>query len=88
VPGRYKYAAAEDGRWQLHEGMPDRWPDLVKRLLVSAGPAAFGGPQPNKWFIHFKNGPPEDPSSTYVWLGHIENGYAARKDGAAKSPRM
>ena len=74
------------GKWQVHEEMRDGLPKLVKRLLMSAGPAAFGGPQPNKWFIHYKEGPPEDTNATYIWLGHIEEGYAIRQDGPAKSP--
>ena len=31
-------------------------------------------------------GPPEDPSRTYVWLGHVDDGYATRPDGPAASP--
>ncbi len=86
VPYHYKFASPEKGKWQVHGEMPNQWADLVKRLLLSAGPAAFGGSQPNEWFIHYKEGPPEDPKATYVWLGHIEKGYAIRQDGPAKSP--
>jgi hypothetical protein len=86
VPYEYKFASPVDGKWQVHGEMPARWPDLVKELLSSAGPAAFGGAQPNKWFIHYEEGPPEDATATYVWLGHNEKGYAIRQDGPAKSP--
>jgi len=86
IPDHYKFASPVEGKWQVHEEMRDELPDLVKRLLMSAGPAAFGGPQPNKWFIHYKEGPPEDTNATYIWLGHIEEGYAIRQDGPAKSP--
>ncbi len=86
VPYQYKFASPVDGKWQVHYEMPNQWPELVRELLLSAGPAAFGGSQPNKWFIHFKEAPPEDPKATYVWLGHIEKGYAIRQDGPARSP--
>ena len=86
VPYHYKFASPVKGKLQVHEEMRDEWPDLVKRLLMCAGPAAFGGRQPNKWFIHFKKGPAEDATATYIWLGHIEKGYAIRQDGPAKSP--
>jgi hypothetical protein len=86
VPYHYRFASPSNGNWQVHDEMPNQWPDLVKRLLSSAGPAAFGGSQPNKWFIHYKEGPPEDVKATYVWLGHLEKGYAIRKNGPARSP--
>lgn len=86
VPYKSKFASPVKGTWQVHADMPNQWPDLVRRLLLSAGPAAFGGRQPNTWFIHFKEGPPEDRNATYVWLGHIEKGYAIRQGGPAKSP--
>jgi hypothetical protein len=87
VPNTYKYAAPRGGKWRVHEKMPTDWPELTKRLVMSAGPAAFGRRAPNKWFIHYKEGPSEDPKATYVWLGHIETGYAVRKTGPAKSPK-
>lgn len=86
VPYYYKFASPVDEKWKVYDEMPNQWPKLVKDLLLSAGPAAFGGRQPNKWFIHYKEGPPEDPKATYLWLGHIEKGYAIRKEGPAKSP--
>jgi hypothetical protein len=86
VPYYYKFASPVDEKWKVYDEMPNQWPKLVKDLLLSAGPAAFGGPQPNKWFIHYKEGPPEDPKATYVWLGHIEKGYEIRQKGPAKSP--
>lgn len=79
VPYRTKFASPDQGTWSIFQTMPSPWPKLVKRLLQSAGPAAFGGPQPNPWFIHYKMGPAEDPSATYIWLGHIDDGYAIRK---------
>ncbi len=86
VPYHYRFASPSNGNWQVHDEMPNRWPDLVKRLLSTAGPAAFGGSHPNKWFIHYKEGPPEDVNATYVWLGHLEKGHATRKNGPARSP--
>ena len=86
VPYHYKFASPVDERWQVHDEIPNQWSDLVKRLLLSAGPAAFGGSQPNKWFIHYKEGPKEDVKATYVWLGYLEKGYAIRKNGPARSP--
>ena len=87
VPYQDKFASLEYGKWQVHEDMSNQWPELVKCLLISPGPAAFGGLQPNQWFIHYKNGPSEDPNRTYVWLGHIEMSYAyaIRQDGSPKS---
>ncbi|MDH3719611.1 MAG: hypothetical protein OES79_15930, partial [Planctomycetota bacterium] len=86
VPYHYRFASPSNGNWQVHDEMPNQWSDLVKRLLSSAGPAAFGGSQPNKWIIHYKEGPPEDVKATYVWLGHLEKGYAIRENGPARSP--
>jgi len=86
VPYTYKYAAPVDGEWQVHEKKPTGWPDLTERLLMTAGPGAFGGPQPNKWFIHYTEGPSEDRNATYVWLGHVDTGYAVRQGGPAHAP--
>jgi hypothetical protein len=86
VPYHYKFASPVEGKWQVHDEIPNQWPGLVKELLLSAGPAAFGGRQPNEWFIHYEEGPAEDVKATYVWLGNIEKGYAIRQDGPAKSP--
>ena len=81
VPFHYRFGSPSNGNWRVHDEMRNQWPELVKDLLLSAGPAVFGGRQPNEWFIHYKEGPPEDPKATYVWLGHIEKGYAIRQDG-------
>lgn len=86
VPDQYKLASPVDGTWRVHEAMPNQWSELPRDLLLSAGAAAFGGKQPNEWYIHYKEGPSEDPTATYIWLGHIRNGYAARRDGPAKTP--
>jgi hypothetical protein len=86
VPSRSEFASPEGGKWRVSKQKPTDWPDLVKRLLMTAGPAAFGGEQPNRWFIHHRMGPSEDPSATYVWLGHLNDEYAARKGGPAPSP--
>jgi len=86
VPYHYKFAFRADGQWQVRDEMPDQWPELVKALLSSTGSSAFGGRQPNKWFMHHTKGPAEDPTATYVWLGHIEQGYAIRQGGPATSP--
>jgi len=87
LPGRYKYASPTKGEWQVRNVMPNDWPELVKRLLLRPGPAAFGGMQPNKWTIHHQQGTSEDATSTYIWLGHLEKGYAIRQDGPTASPR-
>lgn len=86
VPYQYKFASPLKGKWQVHDEIPNQWPELVKELLLSAGPAAFGDKQANKWFIHYEEGPPEDTKATYVWLGHIKKGYAVRPDGPVRSP--
>ena len=80
------FASPANGNWQVHDNMPNQWPELVKRLLLTSGPAAFVGSQPNKWFIHHEEGPREDVEATYVWLRHLENGYTIRKNGPARSP--
>jgi hypothetical protein len=82
---QFKYASPGHGDWKVYHSMPKQWSSLIERLLVSASPAAFGGHQPNKWFIHYEMGPAEDPNSTYIWLGHINEDYAKRKMGPAKS---
>ncbi len=87
LPGRYKFASPLKRKWKVHDTMPNDWPDLVKRLLLRPGPAAFGGMQPNKWTIHHQRGTSEDATSTYIWLGHLEKGYAIRQDGPAASPK-
>ncbi len=86
VPYQYKFASPAEGKWQVHNLLPNQWPQQVNKLLLTAGPAAFGGAQPNKWFIHYTEGPPEDTTATYVWLGHLENGYPIRQGGPTKSP--
>ncbi|MCK5174555.1 MAG: BNR-4 repeat-containing protein, partial [Planctomycetes bacterium] len=86
IPYEYKFASAVKGKWILRDQMDGNWPTMVKRLLKAPGPAAFGGQQPNEWFIHFEEGPAGDPDATYVWLGHIDQGYALRKGGPAKAP--
>lgn len=86
VPYQYKSASPVDGQWQVHEEMPTQWPGRTKKLLMSAGPAAFGGKQPNPWFIHYEEGPTEDPNATYIWLGHFREGYAIREGGPVGSP--
>jgi hypothetical protein len=61
---------------------------LLTTIIAMASVPAFAqdSGQPNEWFIHYKESPPEDPKATYVWLGHIKQGYATRQDGPARSP--
>ncbi len=37
--------------------------------------------------IHDVEGPPEDPNKTYLWLGHIDEGYAAPAGGPMQLAR-
>jgi hypothetical protein len=86
VPYKYKFATPGAGTWAIRDTASKQWPVGVVNLLYTPGPAAFGGPQPNPWHIHFTEGPREDPRSTYLWLGHVEDGYAKRKAGPASAP--
>ncbi len=87
VPHRTKFTSPRDGKWPVHDGLPSDWPAAVRRRIMAPGPAAYGSEFPNPWFIHFRAGLREDPTATYIWLGHSETGYAARDGGPAASPR-
>jgi len=87
VPGKTKFAAPTGGKWDVFDKLPQTWPATVRRSIMAPSPAAYGKAFPNPWFIHFKSGPEEDRSATYIWLGHCENGYAVRSGGPAPSPK-
>lgn len=87
VPSRTKFAAPRGGTWQVFDKLPPDWPEPVRRCLLTPGPAAYGRTFPNPWFIHHQRGAREDPTSTYIWLGHAEKGYATRRAGPAASPK-
>jgi hypothetical protein len=86
VPSKTKFAAPRDGKWVVSDAPPTDWPEKVARYIATAGPAAYGPRFPNPWFIHFREGPKEDRTATYIWLGHADKGYAARKGGPAPAP--
>ncbi len=89
VPLKTKYAGPRDGRWQVTESVPDAWPAEVRQRIDLPGPEAYGphGEGPSPWYIHHRKGPKADPTRTYVWLGHVEQGYAPRPDGPVPSPK-
>ena len=33
-----------------------------------------------------EEGPTEDPTATYIWLGHVREGYAIRQGGPVGAP--
>ncbi len=82
----YRYATPAGGKWHVTQRSAQDWPEAVRRTIVTPGPAAYGEECPNPWFIHHKMGSDADPSATYIWLGHIDDGYAARDGGPATSP--
>lgn len=87
VPTKTYYTAPTNGRWEVFDSRPSNWPESVRRQLVTAGPAAYGRTAPYPWFIHHDQGPKQNPTATYVWLAHTEEGYAPRKQGPASSPK-
>ena len=91
VPHRTKFTSPQDGpragKWAVHDELPSAWPAAVRRRIMAPGPAAYGSEFPNPWFIHFRAGPREDRTATYIFLGHSETGYATRKAGPAASPK-
>lgn len=59
--------------------------DWVRDLKIVPYRSRFASPAGRRWQIHVRKAPPEDPDASYVWLGHIEAGYAARPGGPARS---
>lgn len=86
VPEKVKYAAPTDGKWRVYDKMPNDWPAAVRKQIETPGPAAYDAEFPGPWYIHFENGPPVDPTATYIWLAHTETGCATREGGPARSP--
>ena len=87
VPAKTKFAAPTKGKWEIFDQLPQTWPQAVRRSIMAPGPAAYGKIVPSPWFIHHTSGPQADPSATYIWLGHVETGYATRPGGPAASPK-
>ena len=85
VPHKTKFTAPRGGTWQVHDELPGDWPEAVRRAILTPGPAAYGKTFPNPWFIHHARGAKADPTATYIWLGHVEAGYATRAAGPAAS---
>ena len=87
VPTRTMYATVRDGRWRVTDRVTPDWPAAVGRQIMTPGPAAYDKVFPGPWFIHYQMGPREDPTATYIWLGHADHGYATRRGGPARSPK-
>jgi len=83
VPYKTWYASPREGHWNVANNIPTQWPKNIQDLIQKNGASAYGDVFPNPWFIFHERGPEEDPSATYIWLAHIEKGYAKRQDGAA-----
>jgi len=86
VPPVDKYAQFAEGRWQIHDGMPETWPPEVRRVVESPGPAAYGGPDAAGWSIFCHRSPIEPDAGATVFLYHDERGFATREGGPAKVP--
>ena len=76
VPHKTWYASPKNSRWNVTKNLPAQWPGAIKDLIQKTGAAAYGDVFPNPWYIFHQRGPQEDPSATYIWLGHIKKGYA------------
>lgn len=87
VPLKMKYASVRDGKWTIADKPGDDWPENIRRLIAKSGAPVYGGEIPSPWYIRFQAGPKDDRTATYIWLGHIEKGYAARKGGPAPPPK-
>jgi hypothetical protein len=75
VKPKDRYAWLDASGWKVATKLPESWPAKVRKHIVTRGPAAYGGPSPNPWFIHHGKGPRGGGRATYVWLGHVEEGY-------------
>jgi hypothetical protein len=82
VPYKTWYASPDKGQWNVTNTVPAQWPDRIRDLIRQDGAPAYGGVFPNPWFIFFESRPEEDPSATYLWLGHIDRGLVKRRGGA------
>ena len=86
VPLETRYAALQNGVWQVTPDVPDEWPAPVQQLIDSPGDPVAGAPRPSPWFIFEKRGLSDQGRSTYVFLHHLEGGYAVRGGGPAWPP--
>jgi len=87
VPPTTHFAAPDaDGRWVVTDRPGEDWPTDVRQLIVKTGAPVYGTSAPSPWMIYHERGPVEDPRATYVWLEHVDDGFARREAGAAASP--
>jgi hypothetical protein len=86
VPLETRYAALQNGAWQVTPDVPDEWPAPVQQLIDSPGDPVAGAPRPSPWFIFEKRGLSDQGRATYVFLHHLEGGYAVRGGGPAWPP--
>jgi hypothetical protein len=66
--------------------VPGTWPADVGRLINTPGDPVAGVGRPSPWFIFEKRGLSEHGRATYVFLHHLQHGYATRDGGPAWPP--
>jgi hypothetical protein len=86
VPHKRRYATLRDGQWQVTPEVPGTWPADVGRLINTPGDPVAGVGRPSPWFIFEKRGLSEHGRATYVFLHHLQHGYATRDGGPAWPP--
>ena len=87
VPLKTRYATVSDARWKVTSDVPDQWSAEVRRLINMPGDSVAGVPRPSPWFIFEKRGLSDNGRATYVFLHHLQNGYAIRSGGPAWPPK-
>jgi hypothetical protein len=86
VPLKTRYAALHGGEWKVTVAVPEEWPAQARQLIDSPGDPVAGSPRPSPWFIFEKRGLSDKGRATYVFLCHLEGGYAVRGGGPAWPP--
>jgi len=86
VPLKTRYAALHGDGWKITPDVPEEWPAQARQLIDSPGDPVAGSPRPSPWFIFEKRGLSDVGRATYVFLYHLEGGYAVRGGGPARPP--
>jgi len=75
VPMRTKFATLREGKWEIVDEVPKRWPGDVTAVLRGPGPHAFGDAKPERWFIFYRR---FEKDRTGIFLYGTKTGYARR----------